>query len=191
MVKVPAPEALDDTTLVRAAMGGAQWAHEEIYRRYVDMVYATTLKLCPWTAEVDDIVQEVFVTVLENIGRVREPERFPGWLKTTAIRAAMGGAKKLRLRRRLGLVPAAEVDYSVLVSPAAAPEDRADLLRLLDALKMLPPDLRVPWSLKRIDHHTVDEIVELTSQSRSTVKRRIARAEAELQRQGFGGSRES
>lgn len=171
-------------------MAGATWAHEEIYRRYVDMVYATTLKLCPWTAEVDDIVQEVFVTVIENIDRVREPERFPGWIKTTAVRCALGGAKRLQLRRRLGLVPAAEVDYSVLISPVAPPEERADLLRLLEALKTLPMDLRVPWSLKRIDHHTIEEIAELTGQSRSTVKRRIARAESELAQRGFGGSRE-
>jgi RNA polymerase sigma factor (sigma-70 family) len=48
-----------------------------------------------------DVSQTVWMKVVDNLDRIREPRAMPGWIKTTATRAALG---VLRSRNRLSVV---------------------------------------------------------------------------------------
>ena len=48
-----------------------------------------------------DVSQTVWMQVVDNLDRIREPRAMPGWIKTTATRAALG---VLRSRNRLSVV---------------------------------------------------------------------------------------
>ena len=54
-----APEALDDTSLVRAARDGDRAAFGRLYDRYARMVHGVLLARVP-VDEVDDLVQDFF-----------------------------------------------------------------------------------------------------------------------------------
>ena len=71
--------------LVAAAQRGDRAAFGALYERYGRMVHGLLLARLP-PAEVDDLVQEVFLTALRRLGSLRDPAAFGGWLATIARR---------------------------------------------------------------------------------------------------------
>ena len=102
---LPAPEV----RLVVAAREGDRSAFADLYRRYVRMVHGVLLARLP-RAEVDDLVQDVFVTAMQRVGSLREAAAFPGWLASIARNRAIDF-----LRRR-------RVETTELVDEPAAPD---------------------------------------------------------------------
>ena len=60
-----------------------------------------------------DVSQTVWMKVVDNLDRIREPRAIPAWIKTTAIRAALA---LLRTRNRLTLLDVSQ-DNSAAWSP--------------------------------------------------------------------------
>ena len=76
---------------------------DDIYRRYCRYVAGVIVRLDGRAAEVDDLVQEVFVEAAAGLGRLREPEAIKGWLATIAVRRVRRHLRLRRLWRLLGL----------------------------------------------------------------------------------------
>ena len=68
---------------IRAVAAGDQDAFARLYADYVRMVHAIVLGRIP-RRDVDDLVQEVFLTAYRRIREVREPAAFGGWIATIA-----------------------------------------------------------------------------------------------------------
>jgi RNA polymerase sigma-70 factor (ECF subfamily) len=62
------------------------------------------------------------------------------------------------------------------------PRDRAAVDDLYEALSRVPPDLRIPWILHRVEHLSLPETAAACDVSLATVKRRIKDAEERLER---------
>lgn len=126
--------------------------------------------------EVDDIVQETFVDAFAGIARIDDPTAARAWLVTVAVRRTH---RFLARRRRRALFAFWAKDYGPRSSD---PRDRQPVDDLYDALDHLPAEVRVPWSLHRIEQLSLPETAAYCEVSLATVKRRIADAEARLQR---------
>ena len=68
---------------IRAVAGGDQDAFAQLYADYVRMVHAIVLGRVP-SRDVDDLVQDVFVTAYARIGELRDPAAFGGWIAAIA-----------------------------------------------------------------------------------------------------------
>lgn len=75
----PAGESSDDSRLVDAARGGDRAAFGRLYERYARMVHGILLARVP-LAEVDDLVQEVFLLAMRRLHTLRDAAAFGGWL---------------------------------------------------------------------------------------------------------------
>jgi RNA polymerase sigma factor (sigma-70 family) len=76
--------APDLATLVSAAAAGDAGAWDTLVDRFASIVWSATrtYRLSPTDAE--DVNQTVWLRLVENLDRIREPERLAGWLATTA-----------------------------------------------------------------------------------------------------------
>jgi RNA polymerase sigma factor (sigma-70 family) len=76
--------AWDAPALVAGALGGDQGAWTEIVRRHAPAVIARVrqFRLTPHQAE--DVAQTVWLNLLENLEKLRDPHALPGWIATTA-----------------------------------------------------------------------------------------------------------
>ena len=79
----PAGHASEDARLVQAACGGDEGAFGRLYERYVSLVHGLLLARAP-RVEVDDLVQDVFLTAWRRLESLRDPAAFGGWLVTIA-----------------------------------------------------------------------------------------------------------
>jgi RNA polymerase sigma factor (sigma-70 family) len=94
-VSAAAEETLD--ALVRRAGSGDQAAWDILVARYSSLVWsvARAHRLAP--ADAADVAQTTWLRLVEHLGRLREPERLPAWLVTTARRECL---RLLQLGRR-------------------------------------------------------------------------------------------
>jgi RNA polymerase sigma-70 factor (ECF subfamily) len=88
-----------------------------------------------------------------------------------------------RLLRFLGLDRGLDdATLEVLAAPTLRPDDRAELAlvdRLLDGMRT---DLRIAWMLRRVEGLPLAEVASSCGCSIATAKRRVAAADAEVER---------
>src|SRR4051812_3760943 len=68
---------------IRAVAAGDQRAFERLYAAYSRMIHAVLLSRVP-RRDVDDLVQEVFLTAYIRIRELRDPAAFGGWIAAIA-----------------------------------------------------------------------------------------------------------
>jgi RNA polymerase sigma-70 factor, ECF subfamily len=71
---------VSDGDLARLACGGDRVAFRLLVERHQPMVRARARQLAPDPGDVDDIVQESFLQAFLALDRLRDPDRFTGWL---------------------------------------------------------------------------------------------------------------
>lgn len=173
---LPRPEEPDDATLVAAVRAGDDSAFSALYRRHARAVAGRVYRLLGHDAALDDIVQETFVHGLRSLARLEEPAALRGWLLTIAVRRTHRHLAKCYRSRELS---DALRDVQPRVGDARA---REEIHALYEALAKLPPKLRVPWVLHRIEGQTLPEVADACEVSLTSVKRFIKQADERLRR---------
>jgi RNA polymerase sigma factor (sigma-70 family) len=69
--------------LVTRAAGYDQEAWNEIVERYVPLVWAICARYRLSRPDIEDVSQSVWLLLVEQLGKLREPAALPGWLATT------------------------------------------------------------------------------------------------------------
>jgi RNA polymerase sigma factor (sigma-70 family) len=98
------PANLD--ALVSAAAAGDQSAWNELVERFERLVWATTRTYRLSRSDAADVAQTVWLRLVENLDRIRDPERLGAWLATTARRESL---RYIRLHGREQLSDEADV----------------------------------------------------------------------------------
>jgi RNA polymerase sigma-70 factor (ECF subfamily) len=187
-VSARAPTPVEIRTEAAAAappdLAPSQVDTASVYRRYAPYVAKIGMRILGRREEVEDFVQDVFVSVHRNLGALRDPGAIKSWIATLAVHEATRRLKRYRLKRWLGLDDAP--DYTDIADAEASPEQRALLARVFRLLDGLPAEDRVAWALRYIEGETMPRVAELCDCSLSTAKRRVASAEVALERLGVG-----
>ena len=107
----------DDSTmtLLENAARGAEWAWRDLLARYSSLIHSVCRQFRIGDADAEDISSAVWLRLVTNLARIREPEALPGWLRTTTRHECL---RLLRHRNRL--VPA---DTAMFPESADPPPD--------------------------------------------------------------------
>jgi RNA polymerase sigma factor (sigma-70 family) len=76
--------ANDDAQLVKRCRGGDQAAWDALVDRYQRLIYAVPRRAGLSEEQASDIFQEVFLTLVEKIDEIEQPDRIRSWMVTTA-----------------------------------------------------------------------------------------------------------
>jgi RNA polymerase sigma-70 factor, ECF subfamily len=154
---------------------------DQVFRRYAPYVARVATRLLGNDGEVDDLVQDVFLEAHRGLSSVRTPGAVGVWLARICVRRA---TRRLRKRRLLAWLSLESVSERELPEPpGVSADEHAEAVRLYRALDRLPADERVAWLLRHVEGETLDDMVTLCGCSKSTVQRRLSRAEAQLSRE--------
>lgn len=121
-----AVQGADLTDLLRRAESGDQDAWNALVSRFENLLWSVARSYRLGDADAADVVQLTWLRLLENLGRIQDPERLAGWLATTARREC------LRVLRRAAREVPDEVD-ATLVDLSSPSPDGALLLQERDA----------------------------------------------------------
>lgn len=155
----PRSEAVPDDVvrLVRAAQGGDRTAFAELYARYTRMVHGVLIAHAPW-AEVDDLVQDVFLAAMERLPSLNEPAAFGAWVSAIARHCAVDAGRRAR--------PTTELP-GTLAAPAC---ERGEALLVLAEIRRLPEAYRETLTLRLVEGMTGVEIAARTGLTEGSVR---------------------
>ena len=77
---------IPDEQLIDACRNGDEGAWNALVERYERLVYTVPTRYGLTPAEIDDVFQSVWFSLLRNLDKLREPDRVSAWLVTTARR---------------------------------------------------------------------------------------------------------
>ncbi|MEU4164671.1 sigma-70 family RNA polymerase sigma factor [Actinoplanes sp. NPDC026670] len=172
-----------DTATVIAARAGDPVAVDRLVAGYLPLVYTIVGRALEGHADVDDVVQEVMLRVLRNLGELRDPTAFRSWLVAITVR---------QVRERFRARPPADPLDPDLRDPGADFTDLA-ITRLelsgqrretAEATRWLDDDNRELlslWWLEASGELTRDEIVDASGLGRQHAAVRIQRMKAQLE----------
>jgi len=148
------------TQLLVAAAGGDATAWNAIVARYERLVWSVVRGYRLDAASAADIAQTVWLKLVENLDRIREPERLPSWLATTARNEAL---RMVRAQQRT--IPT-EFEHDLvddaLPAPDAALLENEQLAELVTAFGELPEEcrrlLRLLTTDPPLDYDTISEL---------------------------------
>ncbi|HEY6789560.1 MAG TPA: sigma-70 family RNA polymerase sigma factor [Trebonia sp.] len=110
-------DRLTNKELVAAAIAGDQSAWDALVDRYGSMLWSLTRSYRLAPADAADVVQTTWLRLVENLDRIVDPERLPGWLATTVRREC------LRVSRRAD-IPRPGDDFAAIPDGGPEPGDR-------------------------------------------------------------------
>ena len=88
--------------LVTRAAGDDQQAWDELIERYAPLVWAICTRYRLSNHDIEDVGQSVWLLLVEQLGKLREPAALPGWLATTTKRECLRVVTATRKSQQLG-----------------------------------------------------------------------------------------
>ncbi len=174
---------------------------EQEVSRLMDRLYGTALRLTRNSDDAEDIVAETVSRAWTRLDQLRDPQRMEGWLFRILNNTFVSEWRRQQSRRR---IEANAEDVDPAESPEAAnfslfqklhqpfllwwgtPEDQFlnELLQedLQKALDTLPDAFRVAIVLVEVQGYTYDEVARLLDVPLGTVRSRLSRGRAMLQK---------
>jgi RNA polymerase sigma-70 factor, ECF subfamily len=146
---------LPDGELARLAQAGEPAAFRLLVERHLPMARARAARLYPDPNDVDDVVQESFLQAFLGLHRLRDPERFAGWLGGIVVNVCRAARRRAPLTF-LADWPEQVHPVSADGVPSADDLDRAQALRR--AVAELPAGQRQAVTLYYYADLPVDQI---------------------------------
>ncbi|MCX6641201.1 MAG: sigma-70 family RNA polymerase sigma factor [bacterium] len=174
---------ITDKELVAQALKGDQQAKAQIVLLHQELVYNLALKLTGNADEAENVLQETFLSVFENLDRFRGDAALKTWIYRIAANEAL-----MAIRRRKGdfSFRSESIDLSEASRYARMLRslDRNPLELLMDAefknaletaMSNLPDSWRIPFVLKDIEGLSLQEIADSLKTTVPAVKAALHR----------------
>ena len=168
----------DDFTLVKRFVDGDESTFRLLLQRHKEKVRNIVFLTIGESDVIDDISQEVFITVYKNLKNFRFESQFTTWLYRITVNKSKDYLRKKNIRRIF--VPIKEASGVQNYESVAEKRDTSKIV--MDAISKLPNKLKVPLLLKDIEGFSYQEIAETTNCEIGTVKSRIFRAREGLKK---------
>ena len=166
----PVSKSGEDDSLVQSAREGDRAAFGGLYDRYSRMVHGILLSRVP-PREVDDLVQEVFLSALRQLHALRDNSRFGAWLAVIARNRANDFFRKSIPEAAL-TEPVSEDQAENRVNNPATEQEAAMILAVI---RTLPEAYREPLILRLVEGMTGPEIATRTGLKHGSVRVNLCR----------------
>ena len=180
----------------RRVEAGLQHFFAEQVRRLADRLYGTALRLTRTGEDAEDLVAETVAKAWTKLSELRDPQSFEAWIQRILTNTFTSKWRHRRASPEVAMPQAEDSEgepfslFEKLHQPFllwwATPEEEAiakllreDIGRALDAL---PDAFRIAIVMVDIQEYSYAEAAELLGVPIGTVRSRLARARAQLQR---------
>lgn len=167
----------DDFSLIKRFNEGEKEVFRILINRHKEKVRNIIFITLSELDAIDDIAQEVFITVFKNLKNFRYESQFTTWLYRITINKCKDYLRKKKVRKIFSSV---DEDYDFSSTQIDENDDVRQIVR--KAIDELPDKLRIPMILRDIEGFSYQEISETLDLDLGTVKSRIFRAREALRK---------
>ena len=177
-------------SLVKEAQLGSSDAFAELYGLTYNHVYNYAVHYLKDAYLAQDAVQETYIHALKNIHKINDPSLFIAWINQIAFRTCFDICKKQN--SNYGLISSEILELTEDTNIEHNPEDifekNSETEALQNAIEALPFHEKQVIVLRYYNNLKLEDIANVLSISRSTVKRYLINAREKLKISMKGGS---
>jgi len=154
------------------------------------MVYNTVLAFVQNTDDAEDITQDVFIKIHENIGRFKQQAKLSTWIYRISITQASDFLRYKNRKKRGGFLVSLFGDSGELVHepvdfehPGIIAENKERAALLFAAINRLPENQKTAFLLQKVQDCSQQKISEIMQLSEGAVESLLMRAKGNLKKQ--------
>jgi len=167
---------LDQKVLIKKCKKQDRVAQHTLYILFKDRLFALALKYCKNYDEAQDILQDSFIAIFNNIKNYRGSGSFEGWAKRIVINRAIDRYKNAPFITAIDeKIVAEDTSISSIESPVSLHE-------MLKFIQELPDRYRLVFNLYELDNYSHAEISKKLDISEGTSKSNLHRAKILLKK---------
>jgi len=173
---------IDEAKLITALQKGDIFAFNQLYKKYSQKVYNFTHKHIEQEADIEDLIQEVFITIWNRREDINEQQSFNGYLFTITLNSIRKYYRKKIKNRQLAenwLITAGKV--SDITLDTVEYRNISEIAQKI--IDKLPPKRKEVFILSREKGLRNDEIADMMKISKKTVENHLNLALKELRSQ--------
>lgn len=164
-----------DELLALRCLLGERAAFDELIHRWSGPLRCHLRRVVGNPDVADELLQDVWLRVLQGLARMRDPARVRSWLFGIAHRAVMD-----HLRGRYAQAQTADVDLADIASEVLVDEQAQARLDVERGLSLLPVTEREVLTLFHLEELSLTEVATVLAVPVGTVKSRLHRARSLL-----------
>jgi len=178
---------MEEQKLVERLRKGQQWAFNQLVTTHQNRLLKIAFGITLDHEESLEIVQDVFLSVFENIDFFRQEASLASWLRRITINSCLNWKRKWKKRFRWHHDPIDFQTEARLTNESFKKNDPESLVRekqfekkILDAIKILPEKLRVVFVLNNLEGLPYEEISKTLDIKMGTVRSRLHSARKKI-----------
>lgn len=169
--------AFEEHRLAGGAIAGDADAVQALWHAHRRWVAAILLAHKPRSSELDDLLQEVAMTLVRQIHTLQDPTLVKPWLRTIAINLARSAGRRDRVaKQKVMPVVAASAERETRLNESRGGPDEIESTRALELASRLPPEYREPLLLRAVRGMSYRQIADVMGVPMTTIETRLARA---------------
>ena len=179
-----------ETELIAQLKKGDEAAFKSIVEQWKDMVYNTSLGIVQNETEAEDITQDVFIKVFENISSFKGESKFSTWLYRIATTTSLDHLRSKKRKKRFGFIFSLGSDESNesnqvpdFQHPGIKLDNKERAKVLFSAISQLPEYQKAAYTLHKLESLSYKEIGEVMNTTVAAVESLLSRANGNLRKQ--------
>ena len=176
---VKEPENLGVVTekeLIHGCIQENRRCQREVFQRYAGHMLTVCLRYARHRLEAEDILQDAFIKVFDNITKFEFKGSFEGWIRRIVVNTALKNYQRSSFQQeKIGLEDELEIPIDPAIYSDLHEED------LLNLIGRLPDGYRVVFNLFAIEGYSHKEIADTLNIKESTSRSQLVKARKLLQ----------
>lgn len=172
-------EHYNETQLIEECSKGNRKAQRQLYEQFYRQMYVVALRYSRTTFDAEDILQESFVKVFQNIESLNAESSLVFWIRRIVVNTAIKfNRRKLDQTGVMNDIDDMHTDHEPVAEVTLS---HLNFKQLLSFIQQLAPRYQMVFNLYAIEGYQHAEIAEMLDISENTSKSQYARARAVLQ----------
>jgi RNA polymerase sigma-70 factor (ECF subfamily) len=167
-----------ENELIQGCLREDRRAQRAVFDRYAGKMMSVCLRYARHRMEAEDLLQDAFIKVFDNINRFEGKGSFEGWIRRIVINTALKNVSRHSFQKEgIGLENIVETSADPTVFSQLSENE------LLTMISRLPDGYRVVFNLYVIEGYSHKEIGDLLGIEESTSRSQLVKARSVLQNQ--------
>lgn len=181
---------MNQTDLIVQLQQGDASAFEELVNEYEEMVYNTAVGIVQHPDDADDITQEVFIQLYQSVSSFKGESKLSTWLYRITVNRALDHEKKQKRKKRFAVIQsffggedAEKINAVEFDHPGVLMEKKERATELFKALKKIPDNQRIAFTLHKMEGLSYQDIAEIMNSTLYAVESLMTRAKTNLKKE--------
>ncbi len=180
---------MTEQELIACLIEGDENAFKTVIDTYKKMVFNTVLGFVQNLEDAEDVTQDVFIKVYENIAGFKQQSKLSTWIYRISITQATDFIRHKKRKKRMGFLTSLFGTNNELlhnppdfIHPGVLAENREQSAILFNAINRLPEKQKTAFMLQKINDLSQQKIAEIMDLNEGAVESLLSRAKANLKK---------